>query len=238
MATTRKKTVKKEGGTNRVKATLAAAEKAPKAKQSASIAILHLELQTFDVLVVGLTPLIMHKFSEKAKKAIEDKQQQKAKQAKGKRDPKGEYLAACYVMPGSEAGKKGCKYAIPSITLKAAMVAACRYVDGMPMTIARGAFQVLGEDQGLIPITFAGTQPVMREDAIRLPNGNLDMRYRPEFKDWKVKVQIRINAAVISKEQVINLLSLSGFHCGIMELRPNSKSGPGGENGMYAVETA
>jgi len=212
------------------------AVKAKASKEPEKIVIQKPDLRTFSVNLVGSTPLIQHKFSEKAKKAIEDKQQQKQKQGKGKRDPHAEYLAACYAMPGHKPGDKKCVYAVPSRQIKAAMVEACRFVDGLHMTIARGAVQVLSEDSGMIPLKFR--KMAMREDAIKLPNKNLDLRYRPEFSGWSIKVSLKYNAAAISAEQLVNLLTLAGFHCGLGELRPNSKSGPGGENGMFDVKTA
>ncbi len=228
MATTKKKSAKKKASTNG----------AP-TKDAEKIVITPPERKTFKITLKGLTPLIVHKFGEKAKKAIEDKQQQKATSVRGKRDPKAEYLSACYVMPGSKAGQKGCKYALPAITVKAAMVGACRYTDkNVNMTFARGAFHVHAEEAGLVPLKFKGAHPTMREDAIRLPNGSLDLRYRPEFIDWSVTVAVEHNAAVISAEQLVNLLCVAGFPCGLCEMRPASKSGPGGDNGMFDVVTA
>jgi len=227
-----KKTTNNERTTNRVKNLVPAGEKEEK------IVIRPPARKTFKITLQGTTPLIVHKFSDKAAQQIKDKQQQKAKGGKGKRDPNAEYLSACYVMPGSKAGEKGCVYAIRAVTIKAAMVGACRYVDGVTMTFARGAFHVLEEENGLAPVKFKGTHPVMREDAIRLPNGSLDLRYRPEFREWSITVAIEYNTSVISAEQIVNLLSTAGFHCGLCEMRPSSKSGPGGSNGMFDVVTA
>ena len=208
-------------------------------KEAEKIVINPPKRKTFKITLKGSTPLIVHKFSDKAAQQIKDKQEQKATNVRGKRDPKAEYLAACYVMPGSKAGAKGCKYAVGAVTIKAAMVGACRYTDkNVNMTFARGAFHVHAEADGLVPLKFKGTHPRMREDAVRLPNGSLDLRYRPEFDQWSITVAIEYNESVISAEQLVNLLCVAGFHCGICELRPSSKSGPGGDNGMFEVVTA
>ncbi|KKN41862.1 hypothetical protein LCGC14_0719220 [marine sediment metagenome] len=243
-ATSRTKTVGKRGNvrgvngkgrdTNRLDPTFTVKP----ASEAEKIVIRPPQLKTFKVTLKGKTPLIVHKFSEKSKKQIEGNQQHKPKEARGPRDPKAEYLAACYVMPGSKAGAKGCKYAITAVCIKASMISACRVIDGLPMTLARCVFHVLAEEGGLVPLKFKGTHPRMREDTIRLPNGSLDLRYRPEFTDWSVTVAIEYNAAVISAEQIVNLLAVAGFSCGLCELRPNSKSGPGGSNGTYGVQTA
>jgi hypothetical protein len=56
--------------------------------------------------------------------------------------------------------------------------------------------------------------------------GTADIRYRPEFKQWKMPVTLKFNAAVISVEQIANLLNTAGFGVGIGEWRPE-------KNGSY-----
>lgn len=189
----------------------------------------------FKVTLKGVTPYIMHKFSEKAAQQIKDKQEQKAKAAKGKRDPQSECWAAAYVVKGTP-GKPGAVYGIPCRQIKAAMVGACRFTDGLNMTMARGAFWIGGENDRDIA-SIKSKSPILREDAIRLPNGNLDLRYRPEFHDWKCTIIVEYLATVISAEMVCNLLSIAGKCCGLGELRPMSTSGPGGNNGLFEIST-
>ena len=201
------------------------------------VSIIRPDLVLFTVTIRGITPLIEHKFSEKAKESIKAKQGHEAKGAKGKRDPNAEYLAACYTLPGPAAGQKGCRYGIPVSQLKAACVGACRYIEGLPMTMARGAFQFIADEDGMFELKFKSMRMV--EHGVRINNGkSFDLRYRPEFTDWHCKAKILYNAGNISAEQIINLLSVAGFHCGIAELRPNSKSGPGYSYGQFEVETS
>lgn len=215
------------------------------------ILIRPLRLGVLNVTLEGTSPLVVHRFSAKAQKMIEDKQGQKAKGPRGKRDPNAEFLEACYVMPGKKAGEKGAKHAIPAVMIKAAMVASCRLIDGMQMTFVRCAVHVLGEEDGLVPliagppakrkvtlprlVNVAGW-PKMRSDFIRLPTGSADMRYRPQYTDWSVVVKIQFNEEAMAPDQVINLLTYAGFHCGVGEMRPNSKSGPGNSFGMFKVK--
>lgn len=213
-------------------------DKQPVAAPVEKVLIPKPNLRTFEVVLRGTSPLIVHRFSEKARQQIEDKQAKKANKAKAKRDPEFEYLAACYVFPGHEAGKPGCKYGIPATMIKAALVAACRYIDGFPMTKARGAIHVMAEEGNLVELRCKKMQ---RDDQpVRLAGRGspLDMRYRPEFLDWWVKPTIKYNADVVSAEQICNLLMIAGFSCGFGELRPGSESGPGGSCGMFTVETA
>lgn len=196
-----------------------------------------LVIKEFEIPIVGTSPLIVHKFSEKAKKAIEDKQGQKAKGGKEKRDPKSEYLAAMYVMPGTgKPGEKKTKYGVPAAGLKRAAVSACRFVDGMQMTVVRGAFHVLEDAAGLVQIHHDKKSPYMREDTVRLsgPGNALDLRYRPCFNEWGLIARIRYNATVISPEQIVNLFSNAGFGVGLCEWRAEKDGG----YGQFAVKAA
>ena len=198
------------------------------------VELLPINISEFEVKVVGTSPLIVHRFSEKAKKQIEDKQQKRAKQAKEARDPHEEYLASLYVFPGDVAGVQGARYGIPAVWFKLAMVGACRYSDGLTMTSARGAFHVMGESPdsgGLVKLHYSELR--MREDAVTIGMGSRDLRYRREFSNWSVKLKIRYNASCVTPDQLVNLLNTSGFGCGIGERRPSQ--GCSDQFGMYSV---
>lgn len=174
--------------------------------KSAAIELSPLKIETVQFLLVGDSPLIVHAWSEKAKKMMLDKQMKKATKAKEAKDPEADYEACFYRTPTGA-------YGFPTIGLKAAMVGACRFVD-MKMTEARGAFHIDGE-----MLTVEG-EPRPREDMVRVGMGTADIRYRPEFPEWKIIAPIKFNAAVISAEQIANLLNTAGFAIGIGEWRP------------------
>ena len=67
------------------------------------------------VSIKGMTPLIMHRFSEKAQKQIADKQAKKAARARPTRKPKAEYEAAFYKDADGD-------NAVPTINFKSAML--------------------------------------------------------------------------------------------------------------------
>jgi hypothetical protein len=171
---------------------------------------IRVERATF--MLVGDSPLIVHAWSEKAKRAMLDKQMKKARQAKEAKDPEADYEACFY---RTEDGA----YAFPAIGVKSAMVGAGRFTDAK-MTYLRGAFHI---DEEMLPIIG---EPRPREDMVRVGMGTADIRYRPEFPDWKIPVTLKFNAAVISAEQLANLLNVAGFSIGIGEWRPE-------RNGSY-----
>lgn len=167
--------------------------------------------------LVGTSPLICHKWSEKAKKEMLDKQMKKATKGKEAKDPERDYRDSLYEHPDGG-------YGFPAIAFKAAMVRAGTYLD-LKMTFLRGAFHVPAE---LVPITG---EPRMREDMVRVGMGVADIRYRGEFLPWGAELPILYNARVISDEQLANLLVTAGFSVGVGEWRPEKD----GSYGMWRL---
>ena len=155
----------------------------------------------------GVSPLICHRWSEKAKKEMLDKQMKKASVGKLAKDPDKDFRESLYEMPDGDG------YGFPAIAFKAAMVRAGTYLD-LKMTFLRGAFHIDGE---LIRIEG---EPTMREDMVRVGMGTADIRYRGQFMPWAVDLPVRYNARAISLEQVANLIVTAGFSVGVGEWRP------------------
>lgn len=166
--------------------------------------------------VRGLSPLISHKWSEKAKKEMRDKQMKKKLAPKQAKDPKAEFESSLYLLSNGTHPKG--PYGFPAVAFKAAAVRAAKQVDGMNMTDARSLFYIEPDDGDLVKID-SPKPPVMREDMVRLNGKSADIRYRGAFIDWSVLLNVRYNADVISQEQLLNLFELAGFSCGIGEWR-------------------
>lgn len=197
------------------------------------IQIPKIDVRQMAITLVGDSPLICHRWSEKAKKEILDKQMKKGKTAKVAKDPFRDFIDSLYwlsEMPSNptEADVKNATFGFPSVAFKAAAVTACGEVDGMKMTQARRRFHVDGEF-----VTIDGT-PTMRDDMVRIGMGTADIRFRGEFKTWRATVQISFNASAISPEQITNLLNLAGFGVGIGEWRAEKE----GSYGRFHVGTA
>lgn len=180
-----------------------------------------IEIRPMEIVLIGDSPLISHRWSEKAKEMMLDKQMKKATKGKEAKDPERDYRESLYDFP-SEHGE----YGFPAVAFKSAAVGACRFLD-MKMTEARGAFHVLGE---LVPIEG---KPKMREDMVRVGMGTADIRYRGEFPEWKAYLALRFNATVFSPGQIVNLFNNAGFGVGVGEWRPEKN----GSFGMFHVAT-
>jgi len=193
---------------------------ATKSKEVTRIELPKLEIRRMEVTLVGDSPLVCHKWAEKAKKEMLDKQMKKAKGGKMAKDPNEDYKNSLYEHPDGG-------YGFPSIAFKRAAVDACSQVDGVTKVNARAAFHIDGE---LVKIVG---EPSMREDMVRIAMGTADIRYRGEFKKWKAVFTVKFNTGVFSPEQIVNLFNTAGFGIGIGENRPQRN----GSWGMFHVAT-
>jgi hypothetical protein len=208
--------------------------------EEVKIFIPELKLGLLTLTIDGDTPLVVHRFAEKARQEMLDKQMGKAKQKKERKDPEACFLGALYPLDGtipkldrigSNVFAQG-KFGFPAGGLKKATVAAARQLDGLKMTFLRGAFHIQGmPPQNLIEII--GT-PKMREDTVRLSTGVADVRFRPEFWPWSARFIIRYNQSVITPSQLAHLVNTAGFAVGLAENRPEK----GGDWGMFHVSSS
>lgn len=194
--------------------------KPAKPAETGTIELPPLNIQGMRVTLVGDSPLISHKWSDKAKAMMLGKQMKKAKQAKEAKDPEQDFRDSLYEHPAGG-------YGFPVVAFKSAAVDACSHVAGITKVLARGAFHVSGE-----LARIEGT-PTPREDMVRVGMGTADIRYRGEFKEWRTTLDVRYNASVLSAEQIVNLFNTAGFAIGVGEWRPQRD----GSYGMFHVAT-
>jgi hypothetical protein len=206
---------------------------APKAKAAAAggeIVIPKPEIATITIGLVGTSPLIMHAWSEKAKRMLLERQMGLPVPKKQPKDPDEDYNGARYI---SSEGWDG----IPATAFKAAMVGACRQVDSLNMTQAKRLFFVEADDPGAGLVRIYG-EPEQRQDMVRLETGVADIRFRPQYWPWRCAVTVRFLSSIIKAEQVINLLMLAGLTEGVGEWRPSAPKSATGTYGLWEIEGA
>ena len=201
------------------------------------ISVPKIKIEQFQLTIVGDSPLICHKWSEKAKKAMLDVHMKKAKTAKEAKNPVEDFINSLYWLTDSptkytieafeKSLKNGAKFGFPATAFKSAAVSAgYRAKITKDKVSSYGAFHIMGEY-----VEIEGV-PEMREDMVKLNGGAPDIRYRGEFKNWKATFVISFNTSLFSIEQIVNLFNLGGFACGVGEWRIEK----GGVYGMFHAE--
>jgi hypothetical protein len=177
-----------------------------------SVEIKELDLRRVVIPIAGISPLIVHAWSEKAKKEIGGKQAGIATNRKHEiRDPEQEYEAAKHISP---LGFEG----FPAAGFKAAMVRGSKSL-GMVMKDVQTAFFIEADCQ-LSQLVKIDGESRFREDMVRVGMGSADLRYRPEYPEWSATLVIEFNNAVLSAAQVYQLVKTGGYTQGIGEMRP------------------
>lgn len=209
-------------------------------KNEQIIEIRPIEIRTTTIRIVGDTPLIMHAWSEKAKREMLEKQMKVTKsKAKAAKNPVEDFIRSMYWlsdMPtdmterGFEAAiAAGARFGFPVTAVKQAAISAAYRMgwakDKMSM---RGAFFIGGDENQMFEIH--SDTPIMREDMVKVGMGTADIRYRGEFRNWYADLEISYNTnGQYTIEQIVNIINAGGYACGIGEWRPERD----GQYGMF-----
>lgn len=220
-------------------------------KTNEVIEIKPLEIQKFNIRLVGDTPLIMHAWSEKAKREMLEAQQGKSKgKKKEPKNPVYDFIQSMYWLEGKpdvtssmseeacekafvNAVQNGARFGFPVTAFKQAGNAAAYRMGWVKNQMGlRGAYFIDADADGMVEIK--SDVPEMREDMVRVGMGTADIRYRGEFRNWYVDLTVSYNkSGQYDMATIINIINAGGFVCGAGEWRPEKD----GQFGMYHVET-
>lgn len=223
-------------------------------KEKGIIEIKPIRVSKAQITIVGDTPLIIHNWSEKAKKEMLDSQtkNKKEKKAKDIRDPFAEFMDALYwITPKpeestpeafEEAVRNGAKFGFPMTAIKQAALSACYRAGlipnqtGMKCTFYLNAVDGINPGSGTeLAVIESDEPPVLREDMVKI--GGIqkvaDLRYRPAFMNWKIRMTISlIEVGTFTMESIVNAINMGGFMNGIGEWRMERD----GDFGRFHVE--
>ena len=209
------------------------------------------EMRELIVTIQGDTPLIVHAWSEKAKRMMLESQQKKAKgKAKEIRNPVAEFIDSMYWLtpkPNTEglseiecelafknAIAAGARFGFPAIAIKkAGNSVAYRTGDVKNQMGLRCAYGIFGETNSEFIEILTDEPPAMREDMVKVGMGSSDLRYRPMFENWYCDLTLSINTGFgMTFDDIINVINAGGAGVGVGEWRPERD----GIFGMYHVE--
>lgn len=176
--------------------------------------------------IVGVAPYLCHAWSEKAKEMLRMTAAERKKRPKVARNPVEEAELGTYRVKG---GPSDGDYGVPAMAIKTAMIDSAHKDRGLAKTDVKKALRF--KHGGIIPLRCS--KPEIREDIVRVGMNQTDIRYRNEFAEWSVEVELVFDAEILTAQDIINLANRAGFATGIGEWRPQN----GGEHGRFEVDS-
>lgn len=176
--------------------------------------------------IIGTAPLVVHRFAEKAKKQMLDAMRG-IKTPKEVKDPLAEYEAAFYRLKDGRPG-------FPALAFKQATVGGARfYGKQITMTALKQLCFFRGEPgpDGHMYVAIEG-EPEMREDVVRVGRGGTDLRYRPQFTEWRAILQVTYVTSMLTRNSLLSLIEAGGMGVGVGEWRPEKN----GDFGTYVID--
>lgn len=184
----------------------------------------------FSVWLVGETPLIVHAWSEKARREMLSKQVKAVKSGKETRDPQADFVSSLYEMGDGS-------YGFPAMGIKNCILSAAHKDRGIARSAVLGALWIDAEmvrtrpalanavcDMPLIKIH--GSKPECREDMVKIGSGLnkvANLAYRGQFTIWGMKVSGKFNSSVITEDALGFLIMEAGMASGLGEWRNERK---------------
>ena len=175
--------------------------------------------------IIGISPFIQHKWSEKAIQMMRDKHAGVRVKNRDVRDPEQEFRDAAYVC---EDGRFG----FPAGGVKSCLVGAAHKDIGLEKTLLKKSLFIIPDDPVNNLIALETDDPLMREDTVRVGAGTTDLRYRPEFRNWSMILNFEFDAQALTQQAILNLVQRAGFGIGLGEWRPDKS----GEHGRFEVD--
>lgn len=194
--------------------------------EEASFKLTRLQRETFVIPIRGTSPLIVNRWSEKAKEMMLQAQQTKARTKKDPKDPVANFQASRYLL---DDGRDG----FPSTGFKASIVHATRLFDGITQVLVKQTVLVTGEgSQQLVVLDYGNIK--MREDTVRNASGVADLRYRAEYWPWSAELHVRTIGGQFDRDSIMSLVDAAGIG-GVGEWRPTSPKSATGTYGTFEV---
>ena len=197
------------------------------------VAIKAPNIQTAEIDIEGVTPLVQNKFKAKAKMmdAMAAGSTAKSKKTRDARDYDDDFLQAQHI---SEEGWNG----LPAPAFRSAMISACRLV-GFQMTKAKLSLFVMHDgidaEDGTPLVKLKAEAPERHEALVRMNFTSTDIRIRPMWRKWGATVRVQWDADQFTFADVVNLMDRAGLQVGIGEGRPDSKTSTGMGWGQFRV---
>lgn len=193
------------------------------------ITLNRLEKRVARVPIVGVTPVIPHRWTEKAKRMMLDKQQGKASEKKAPKNPEAEARESTYWCADGRPG-------IQAVGFKAAVADAARFFDkSVTIEMLKRAIHIFGEvtEHGDVVVPIDG-EITMREDTPRNSGSTADLRYRNQVWPWSAELHVEYISSLLTEETLVTLIDAAGIN-GVGDWRPSAPKSKSGTFGKFQV---
>lgn len=203
-----------------------------KETKETSVVISAPKFNTVAVILQSTAPLVVERFSKKAELMAKMALGSAAanKKVRTARDYDNEAEEARYRAPDGWEGMNAAAF-------RAGMIGACRLV-GFKMTLAKLSVFVEADAFDLkdgIPLVRVYGKSETYTAHTRNATGVVDVRSRPMYREWAVKLRVRFDADQFSAQDVYNLIARVGGQVGVGAGRPDSKASAGCGFGTFEV---
>lgn len=206
-----------------------------KVKRTETVQITAPNIKTAVFHIIGTAPLVIHRFSAKAKNGMLEKMKEGSTSQKGRKreplDTEAAFNAARYI---AKEGWDGFNVA----SIRCALISACRLV-GFKMVLAKLSVFVEADGRDALEPEFGliriNGKPRKTEMVARVETGQAYVTIRPSYDEWSAKVRVRYDADQFKLQDLTNLLARAGEQVGIGEGRPDSKNSAGMGWGTFRI---
>lgn len=192
-------------------------------------------MEIFRQRIVGTSPYVQLRFSEKARTKMQEQQEAGSTAKKGAtREPRDfdeDYEGAMHRGPSGEHG-------IPASAFRSAAISACRTVN-FKMTLAKLGLFVESDfvdPRDGTPLVAIEGEPKPLTLPVRNATGVADLRCRAQWLEWAATIRIRYDADMFKVADVVNLLARIGAQVGIGEGRADSRKSAGMGWGHFRLD--
>lgn len=191
------------------------------------------DIRLIQLRIEGASPLVINKFSAKAKELMMATQMAgstaKSRKTREAKDFEDLYNGARHI---STEGWDG----IHAASFRNAAISACRAA-GFVMTKAKLAIFIepdgFDADDMTPLVRITKGEPKMVVSPCRNASGVIDLRPRPTYFPWGADLRIKYDAGILTAGDIANLMARVGMQVGIGEGRPDSKQSAGIGNGLF-----
>lgn len=186
--------------------------------------------KTASFWIVGDTPIIVHAWSEKAKREMLAKQVKATRPGKEARDPQADFVSSLYEMGDGI-------YGFPVTGVKNCLLSAAHKDKGIARSAVMASLFLEAEMVRVRPamagavcdmplVRLWGSKPEMREDMVKIGTGLnkvASLAYRGQFTHWAMRINARFNPEILTPEALAFIVQESGLSCGLGEWRNERK---------------